>query len=326
MAEPSAKRRKLSGGQRQRVAKLLSNEHSSSAEPLPQVKSLLAKDLVYKWSWGKLSPQEVQHSADLACKDILAMGGQEPLDLLSNLGSGGKFKQKMHQELVAIVSKHLAISKLHDCYIPFDGFEKPVLQSMLLPHILFADLFHNYQQAFQASLLPRPDDIKAFWKLQENHPAWNKHDISKRSSSKCIPLLLHGDGTPVISIGKLWSKQLTSFTLWYWFGVCIPGAPADQHILLEGLDHFACWFRFLLNVPPGGDRPPPQWVTQAAQGYVWLPGMDHGIHRSQVKSHPQGWIGKLYVLFFAFGIAGQPPLAIPAGKGQQPQCFQSLAL
>ena len=71
---------------------------------------------------------------------------------------------------------------------------------------------HNYQQAFQASLLPRPDDIKAFWKLQENHPAWNKHPISKRSSSKCVPLLLHGDGTPVISIGKLWSKQLTIFS------------------------------------------------------------------------------------------------------------------
>eukprot|EP00438_Fugacium_kawagutii_P009843 Skav209194 [mRNA] locus=C9123531:153:1742:- [translate_table: standard] len=128
------------------------------------------------------------------------------------MGSGGKFKEKMHQQLVAIVSKDLAISKLHHCYLPFDGFEKPVFQSMLLPHILFADLFHNYQQAFQASILPKQDDITAFWGLQKQHAAWKRHPLSRRSTSKCIPLLLHGDGTPVISIGKLWSKQLTIFS------------------------------------------------------------------------------------------------------------------
>ena len=183
--KPSAKRRKLPGGQRQRVAKLLSNEHSSSAEPLPQVKSLLAKDLVYKWSWGKLSPQEVQHSADLARKDILAMGGQEPLDLkgLSNLGSGGKFKQKMHQELVAIVSKHLAISKLHDCYIPFDGFEKPVLQSTTTSRLskpacfqdpMISKLFGNCKKTIQPGiniLFPKglPQSVYHFFYMEMGH-------------------------------------------------------------------------------------------------------------------------------------------------------------
>ena len=216
--EPASKSRKLGGGQRQRVAKILADQKKlDQLEDIPvPVKSLVAKDLVYKWAWGKISPQEVQMTADLACKDITAVGGKEPSDLkaLADLGGHGTYKYKMHAELVGHVSKNMAMSPLHHCYIPFEGFEKPVFQSMLMPHILFADLYHKYPKAWKASVLPDPEKITEFWKLQENHPAWKKHPISKRAtySTHCIPALVHGDGTPVLGIGKIWAKQLTIFS------------------------------------------------------------------------------------------------------------------
>lgn len=319
MAEPSSKKRKLAGGQRQRVAQLLSNEKAGSAEPVPPVKSLLAKDLVYKWSWGKLSPQEVQHSADLACKDILAVGGQEPLDLkgLANLGSGGKFKEKMHQQLVAIVSKGLAISTLHHCYLPFDGFEKPVFQSMLLPHILFADLFHNYQQVFQSSILPKEGDIRAFWKLQQSHPAWKKHPLSKRSVAKCIPLLLHGDGTPVISIGKLWSKQLTIFS---WASMLGSGLTKDTlyHIwsVFDKSAIPATWDSFFqelswsFNILWEG-----VWPSSDAKGNEYSPGSPEALKSGQLLAG--GYCGVLWSitgdLDYMSGVLQLPHYSLKAG-------------
>lgn len=165
---------------------------------------------------GGISPQEVQSSADLTCKDIVAAGGKPHGDLkaLASLGSNGRFKEHMHRQLVAFATQDLLLSPVHSCYIPFEGVQQPVFQSMIRPHVLFSDLYHHYKAAWDQHILPDTGAIAKFWKLQEQHPAFKKHPLSKKANyqSKCVPLLVHGDGTPVVSIGKLWSKQLTIFS------------------------------------------------------------------------------------------------------------------
>jgi hypothetical protein len=55
MAEPPAKRRRPSG-QRQRVSQILA-EGNSSPTAEPQKKSLVAKNLLYKFAWGNITPR-----------------------------------------------------------------------------------------------------------------------------------------------------------------------------------------------------------------------------------------------------------------------------
>ena len=46
--------------------------------------------------------------------------------------------------------------------------------------------------------------------MGKKHPAYSDHPTllaNKDFTKKLVPLALHGDGTPVIGIGKIWSRQ-----------------------------------------------------------------------------------------------------------------------
>ena len=101
-----------------------------------------------------------------------------------------------------------------------NGVETTCLQGILLPHELFANLYHSasYRHIWETSLVPDAKFISRFWKMSKGHPGLIKHPLWKRSQyqTKCIPLGLHVDEVPVTGRGKVWCKAAVVFS---WFGL-----------------------------------------------------------------------------------------------------------
>lgn len=208
-SSPPPKRRRY-GGQRQRLAR------AAEADVHPEAKSFLADELLAQWSWGRLSPQTLQHFASLAAKDFKKAGCEPPprLAMLAGIGQHGKNPQHMHKELVAHCNKSCKLHQPHLFYTPLKDHTQKVLQQSMMPHQLFSDIYNHYGGAWVHSIVPQEEELARFWDLQKNnHPQWAGHPISKRKDLNfCAPLALHGDGTPTLGVGKLWSKQLTIFS------------------------------------------------------------------------------------------------------------------
>lgn len=88
--EQLCRKRRRKGGINQRLA---------AETPQPKLKdakltSKLGESLVEKWSWGQMSPQEVQELAFKATADFQEANAVPPLDLqfLASLGTSGTHK------------------------------------------------------------------------------------------------------------------------------------------------------------------------------------------------------------------------------------------
>jgi hypothetical protein len=142
---------------------------------------------------------------------------------LSKLGSNGHYKNKINSELESKLEPNplkpaiLNFSILY--HIPKKVFQLkksmmcPV--PMLYPHVLFAIMFSNFQQVFMDRVCGgRFVNISNFWKSMRGNPMYQNHPIRANPNhvDKCIPLTLHGDGTPVVGCGKSWSKSVTAFS------------------------------------------------------------------------------------------------------------------
>ena len=231
-SEPPAKRLRT-GGQLQRL------KRASHEEAQPRVRSRLAEKLLESWAWGEKSPQEVQELAAASCRDWADAQVEPPtkLQALAKLGSSGLYANKMHREILAIADEGCLFSPAFTTQVQFKDEWGLQLQSMLLPHMIFADLYHRYPVAFRRYMLPDPNLLGEFWQRQKGHQGYAGHPIVDRpdfESDKMIPLACHGDGTPVIGIGKIWSRMLTS---WSWSSImCQSGWTKDAQLPI--------WFLF----------------------------------------------------------------------------------
>ena len=225
MAEPPSKRRK--GGQRQRISALEESEQAAK----PKATSCLADCLLEKWSWGQYSLQEVQQIASMACKDMETAAAVPPSDLkfLASLGSHGAHEENMHRGLLQWANDKCK-GQMTPSFSAAFNFKPPYnrqAQSLLLPHELFHCIYAHYPQAWKQIILPSVEALKEFWKLQRKHPAFSTVKDIGDFESKLIPLASHGDGTPVVGIGKIWSRRLTLFS---WNSLLGLGPTKDQQL------------------------------------------------------------------------------------------------
>ena len=224
---------KRTGGQRQRLQKLEQNE-----VPVQQG-SFLANKLLQSWSWGEMSPQAVQEHAAMSLRDFNAAGAQPPGDLvlLATMGDSGKYAKNMAKEILRIANRGCNISNMFTLQMNFKHPWNQQLQGMLLPHVVFSDLYNHYRPAFFKFILPDKSLLEEFWQNQKHHPAYPDHPVVSKPSfqaSRTVPLSCHGDGTPVVGIGKIWARMLTS---WSWSSlVCKGGWTKDAQLPI--------WFLF----------------------------------------------------------------------------------
>ena len=159
-SEPPAKRLRT-GGQLQRL------KRASHEEAQPRVRSGLAEKLLESWAWGEKSRQEVQELAAASCRDWADAQVEPPtkLQALAKLGSSGLYANKMHREADE--------GCLFSPAVQFKDEWGLQLQSMLLPHVIFADLYHRYPVAFQRYMLPDPNLLG-----EKGHQGYAGHPIS----------------------------------------------------------------------------------------------------------------------------------------------------
>ena len=180
-------------------------------------KSLLVAFLVEQFAWGHFSPQLVQKIAALACADFDKAREQEELmeDLrrLAQIGSRGALANNAHRDIMAFTT---GVNLPEPCAVsmPFKAPLGDRMQSVLLPHEMFASLYHNYPDAWKKYIVPDTARLGLFWAKMQHHPQMAGHPLLQRDQydKLAVPLGIHGDGVPVVGIGKGWCRTMTMFS------------------------------------------------------------------------------------------------------------------
>ena len=151
----------------------------------------------------------------------------------ANLGYGGRHPQHMNKQLTDSLRGHQLPSP-HNFMVPLRhtvlGYFYRALD-MVLPHELFAAIFHFYPAAWISSICPGPETVQKFWRSVQNGIQFANHPVRNRANFRthCIPLSIHGDGTPVVGIGKAWGKIMD---LWSWCSLLVLAPTILRQMLI----------------------------------------------------------------------------------------------
>ena len=202
-----------------------------------QSTSALARLLLTLFSWGEMSPQLVQKIASAAFEDAQALlAGQsnlQDLERIALIGSAGRYPNKCYFELLRAVPFKVSIPVATPCKLTFKESLGDLTQHVLLPHELFAALFHSYPSIWHKSIMPDVDRLERFWQLNSDHPAFRDSEIRhiRGYSRLVIPLSMHGDGVPITGVGKSWCQQMTTFS---WSSMIGVGTTQYMQFLIFG--------------------------------------------------------------------------------------------
>ena len=200
--------------------------------------------------WGQMSPQLLQTLMGHMVAD-LELYDQDLLDVqsikkMARLGTYGRYPNNVWTEFKNLLPTP-KLPKLHYFWLPMrhnvlGRFWKQV--PMLLPHELFSAIYHHYPAMWKKIVYPGQEVCKKFWKAVEGSEQFKQHPVRSRRdySTKCIPLKMHGDGTPVTGLGKGWGKLVDIFTV---CSMLAYGPTILQHLMI------CCIFQHLLSVQAG---------------------------------------------------------------------------
>lgn len=221
---PPARKRARSGGQRQRLAQQVAEEITCE--------SALAQWLLMMFAWGHFSVQRCQKIGELVMQDMEKFkagqtGVWDDLEVISKLGAGGLYPNKMHADLMRKCKGITHIAEPYEAqidYLPPLGVQK---QDILLPHEMFSSIYHDYPDTWRRTMVPDESKVAEFWEAVKNHPTMVDSPLpvdQPNYQRRCVPILMHGDGVPIVGIGKGWSKNATVFS---WASMLVHSATKE---------------------------------------------------------------------------------------------------
>lgn len=93
-----------------------------------------------------------------------------------------------------------------------------VVQSVLLPHVLFASMWEHHRDMFNRVFAGPSGEVSAFWRAvaEARCPNIDMQPAlaDETNRSRVVPLAIHGDGVPVAGIGKGWAKILDVYSMY----------------------------------------------------------------------------------------------------------------
>jgi len=169
------------------------------------------------WVWGVFSPQLLQELTDLLDVDLdRAANGTLDRTLITQLagmGTKGRHPQNMNGQLMNSMSKHF-LPDPRNFLAPLSHnvlgwFRRAV--NIILPHELFASIYHHYKEAWRLRVCPSEAVVSKFWRQVSGSHHFRNHPVRHRANFRThgIAVSIHGDETPVVGVGKAWCKQLT---------------------------------------------------------------------------------------------------------------------
>ena len=228
--ESARPKKRQKGGLRQRLKR--SHEVSEDAD----VTSALALLLLNLFAWGFFSPQRVQQIAEMAVRDIKASADDpsvlKHLETLANLGTKGQYSNNIHAELMKKVEHVPKIPRPFSATIPLKGYPNS-MQYFLLPHEMFACIYHSDQHVWNRAIVPSVDRARKFWRSMRLHPSMSGHPMTAEDNweARTIPIAVHGDGVPVTGVGKIWSRVMTNYS---WYSLLGHGNTASMLLWIWG--------------------------------------------------------------------------------------------
>ena len=175
-----------------------------------------------QYAWGLISPQQLQAISERALHDARekTISGLEPL---ARLGTSGQHSNNVNRDLVRLIGQQPKMCDPSRITLRKSPAEVPVpiagvpadehAYTITLPHELFSSIYHNYKDAWQQVIMPGQDYLVRFWQSAKELPQFRDHPLAQeRSLSRLVPLSIHGDETPVLSKGKIWSSSALIFS------------------------------------------------------------------------------------------------------------------
>lgn len=146
---------------------------------------------------------------------------------LANIGGKGRWAGNLFRDLEAQLGQPV-LSRPLTVQFPMkdNGVTSLTEQSVLLPHVLFSDIYHKFPATWRSSICPSLDELNKFWDEMDTHPGMAGNPLLHRPGYKrsVVPLKLHGDGVPVTGVGKSWCKMMDIFS---WTSVISKGQTLD---------------------------------------------------------------------------------------------------
>ena len=255
------------GGRLQRIAIAQQSEQvgGSSSGDSPHTShgfdSELVAHLVFEWSWGHVSAPGMQAIAHKAFNDqvaLLSSLGMSPdnisstLKKVASLGTWGKNDQNCNRELLQWLGEpDTPPPFMHPVplKVPKATEGEPEIRTsdfpIFLPHVWFSHYYNTNRPKFESLFLgdhKSSNQIAAFWTelSSRNDPRLKDHPMTKTADWKnvYVPLSLHGDGVPVLQVGKSNTRSLDVMSMSSLF--CTAGSSLESQMTL--------WMAFLMNI------------------------------------------------------------------------------
>ena len=178
--------------------------------------------LLEMYAWGLLTPQQVQAISERALHDAREKRISD-LEPLARLRSSGRHSNNVNRDLVKLVGQlpkmcdpsRITLRKsAAEVAVPIEGVPADEhAYTIALPNELFSSIYHNYKAAWQQVITPGQNYLDRFWQAAKNLPQWADHPLAQeRSLTRLLPLSIHGDETPILSKGKIWSSSALIFS------------------------------------------------------------------------------------------------------------------
>ena len=183
-------------------------------------RSWLAELLLESYGDNKRHATDVQDVAWSAYQDIVASGGTPPESLtrLAKLGSSGKHKNNIKQELENYVKTLVSIVPVEERDIPLKISTHAKIGPEMLPHSYVPlhdwldHLWSNYRSEFTKRLLGPPGRLTEYWNSVAPSDPRRDHPLFAHANYKthCVPLILYGDGVPCTTRDSLQAVGVAS--------------------------------------------------------------------------------------------------------------------
>ena len=212
---------------------ILQRLHGETNSLARNVSSDLANYLLAEFSWGRMSPQQVQKIAMLAMNDINRACADtivfNDLHTLARIGDSGRHANNAYRDLINKIDRTPGLVPLTQVHLPTKGGEVPA--DLLLPHVLFAPLYETNRPRFLQLFLPQGvQSLKKCWTQCRNLPSVKGTPAMENLDPQCaIPIGLHGDEVPVAGRGKCYCKFCV---VWSWFSLVSGILPTKESLNL----------------------------------------------------------------------------------------------
>ena len=172
----------------------------------------------------------VQKIASAARSDRML---HEDIEILSNIGSCGVHQPNCRRDLL----RHCAPCWLVEATTTFNVSFKheqvgivPSKQECVLPHTLFAFLYHRYRDTWLELVMGGHAKLNRFWSDMATGEQFRDHPVRERADhrERCVPLGMHGDGVACLGVGQKWQKTWEAYS---WQGLTGVGGMANNYRL-----------------------------------------------------------------------------------------------